>query len=345
VTMSGNPPRPTDPAPPRYSIDRHLDSAAAAETVRGDIRSGLTGQPKTLPSKYFYDATGSALFERITALPEYYLTRAEQAIIARVGEEIVADLRPADVVELGPGSPDKVLRLLDAPGASTHVRRYVPFDVDGQVVETAAASLTESRPWLEAHGVEGDFERHFEHLPPRIGRRLVAFFGSTIGNLDPEPRHEFLARIGRRLAPEDRLLMGVDLVKDTAVLQAAYNDAAGVTAAFNRNILRVVNRAVRGNFDPDAFGHRAFYNPTDSRMEMHLIARSHQAVELQDLGLTIHLSPGETIWTESSHKFTRGSAEEMMAGAGMAVERWDTDPDGLFALVLAGPSPGGALPR
>jgi L-histidine N-alpha-methyltransferase len=336
--MSGIPPRPTEPAPPRYTIDRHLDSADAAETVRGDIRRGLTAQPKTLPSKYFYDATGSALFERITAQPEYYLTRAEQAIIARVGEEIVADLRPADLMELGPGSPDKVLRLLDAPGGSTHVRRYIPFDVDGQVVETAAASLTESRPWLEAHGVVGDFERHFERLPPRIGRRLVAFFGSTIGNLDPGPRRDFLARIGRLLAPEDRLLMGVDLVKDTAVLEAAYNDASGVTAAFNRNILHVVNRAVRGDFDPEAFGHRAHYNQADSRVEMRLVARSHQTVELQDLGVTVHLSTGETIWTESSHKFTRGSAEEMLAGAGMAIERWDTDPDGLFALVLARPA-------
>ena len=331
--------RPSEMAPAeRRHVDRHLDSTSAATTVSEDIRLGLTGEPKSLPPKYFYDATGSALFEEITRLPEYYLTRAEQRILTALAAPLMGELRPRDVVELGSGSMAKVSMLLSVPGAADHVRRYIPFDVDEQVVQAAVDRVAASYPWLDAHGVAGDFERDLVHLPPPIGRRLVVFFGSTIGNLDPSARQAFLAQVRTHMERDDRLLLGVDLVKDPAVLEAAYNDSRGVTAAFNRNILRVVNRAAQGDFRPDAFRHLAFYNRDAARIEMHLSPRSPQMVTLRALELTVRVSPDETIWTESSHKFTRASTEAMLTSAGMAVAGWHTDPAGRFALALAGPA-------
>lgn len=321
----------------RRRIDRHLDSAEAAVTMLDDIRRGLTGEPKSLPPKYFYDEAGSALFERITSLTEYYPTRAELGLLSAVGGRLMAGVFPVEVVELGPGSTEKVRCLLDGPGAADSVRRYVPFDVDLGMVEAAVVGMTETYPSLAAHGVVGDFERHLDRIPPRIGRRLIAFFGSTIGNLDPEARVGLLSAVRRQLAGEDRLLLGVDLVKGRGVLEAAYDDAEGVTAEFNRNILSVVNRAAGGDFDPAAFRHRAVFNEDAARVEMHLIAETRQRVVLRDLDVVIEMAPGETIWTESSYKFTRESAEGALRGAGMTVERWESDPQGLFALVVAAP--------
>ena len=320
----------------RYRIDLHLDGASSQRAVREDIRRGLTGQPRSLPPKYFYDPRGSALFERISRLPEYYLTRVEQGIISSVAEELMERLRPEEVVELGPGSAAKVRTLLDAPGAADHLCRYVLFDINEGVVRAAAESLTRSYPYLQAYGVVADLERHLDRLPPAIGSRLVVYFGSSIGNLDPRPRHEFLAQLRGHLSPGDRLLVGVDLVKDPAVLEAAYNDPGGVTAEFNRNILQVVNRAVRADFQPEIFQHHAFYKEQASRIEMHLIPASLQSVDLRDLALTIRVSPDETIWTESSYKFTRESTVAMLEEAGLRLEAWYADGDGMFALALAG---------
>jgi L-histidine N-alpha-methyltransferase len=317
-------------------LDLHLTEELYLQAAREEIHRGLTAHPKSLPPKYFYDARGSALFERITQLPEYYLTRAEKGLLVSLADELLEEVRPQEVVELGPGSTAKVRLLLDGRGSVSHLLRYVPFDVNRQSVEEAMAALGEAYPLLAVHGVVGDFERHIPSLPKPLGRRLVVFFGSTIGNLAPPARRTFLAQVRRQMAPGDYLLLGLDLVKDTTVLEAAYNDASGVTAEFNRNILRVVNRAVGGDFQPEAFRHEAYYNREAARIEMHLRPSAPQTAALRELGLTIRVTPEETIWTESSYKFTRDGAEAMLKEAGLRLERWDTDGTALFALALAG---------
>ena len=317
----------------RRRIDVHVNGDSSA--VYEDVRRGLSGQPKSLPPKYFYDPTGSALFERITRLPEYYLTRTEQGIIDLVAEEVMNDVRPEELIELGSGVARKVRSLLDAAPADRLVR-YVPVDYDQAVVELAVTTLAESYPSLELHGVVGDFERHLDRLPTRAGRRLMVFFGSTIGNLEPHARSVFLREVRRQLAPGDRFLLGVDLVKDSATLEAAYNDSFGVTREFNRNILRVVNREVGADFRPEAFEHRALYNREAGRIEMHLAPVAPQTVSLKALLMDIRVLPDETIWTESSYKFTKESATAMLEDGGLRLERWYTDSGGLFAMALAG---------
>ena len=327
--------RPTVPGAQGYSVHVHTNGMSAA-AIREDIRLGLTGHPKTLRPKYFYDSHGSALFEQITQLPEYYLTRTEQALLGSLADELMEEIRPTEVIELGTGPTAKIRRLLGATTASDFVRRYVPFDLDEGVVRTACETLVASYPPLQAWGVVGDFDKDLRHVPPPIGRRLVVFFGSTIGNLEPAQRHDFLVQVHQQLSGGDRFLLGLDLVKDTAVLETAYNDGQGVTAAFNRNILRVVNRAVGADFQPDAYEHRAFYNRPASRIEMHLAPPRTQHVSLRGLGIDITVAPGETVWTESSHKFTQRSAAAMLEEAGFNLERWYTDTEGMFALALAG---------
>jgi L-histidine N-alpha-methyltransferase len=216
---------------------------------------------------------------------------------------------------------------------------YVPLDVDRPTLEATAERLLDDYPGLGVHAVVGDFERDLAHLPPSPGRRLVMFLGSTIGNLDPAGRRRFLARVRRLLhGADDRFLLGIDLVKDTRVLEAAYDDAAGVTREFNRNILRVVNRGVDGDFRPEAFRHLAFYNAAASRIEMHLVADTAHEVRLRRLGLTIPFAAGEDIWTESSYKFTRDGVEAMLGEAGLRLVDWHGDPSEYFALALAGPA-------
>ena len=225
-------PLPRTLATPQITVQ--VDQSEYLSTLARDVRVGLASRPRRLPPKYFYDARGSALFQRISELPEYYLTRAEQGIIESVGGELMARLQPIDIVELGPGSARKLRLLLDADGASARVERYVPFDLDRETTEAAAERLVEDYPSLEVHGVVGDLELDLRGVPSPIGRRLVAFFGSTIGNLDAEARRELLSRVRLLLGPEDRLLLGVDLVKDVDLLEAAYDDSDGVTAEFNR---------------------------------------------------------------------------------------------------------------
>ncbi len=319
----------------RYQVDVYVTADSSSEMAQEEMLRGLTGSPKSLPPKYFYDSTGSELFERITELPEYYPTRVEQRLLASWATELMAQVRPEELIELGTGSTAKVRSLLDAPSTAGHLHRYVALDVSEHVVETAVKGLTRSYPFLYAYGMVGDFQRHMEHLPASKGRRLVVFFGSTIGNLDREARHDFLVQLQRQLTSDDRLLLGIDLVKDRAILEAAYNDAGGVTAQFNRNILRVVNRTVGADFQPEAYQHRAFFNRQASRIEMHLVSTSHQTIVLRSMGVSVRLCPGETIWTESSYKFTRDSAEAMLEEAGMRLERWYTDSQRMFALVLA----------
>jgi L-histidine N-alpha-methyltransferase len=323
----------------RYRAYAYTDEADRSLTLAEDVRRGLTASPKSLPPKYFYDAIGARLFEDITGLPEYYLTRTEAALLDKLAPGLMRELAPRDIVELGPGSAAKTRRLLDARNGLRGTVRYVPVDVDALTIQASAARLIADYPFLQVRALVGDFEQHLPHVPPPIGRRLVLFLGSTIGNLDPPARRRLLTQVRDLLRTgDDRFLVGLDLVKDVTVLEAAYNDASGVTAEFNRNILEVVNRGVDADFHPGAFRHLAFYNEGEARIEMHLVPDSTQEVNLRRLGLRIRVSPDETIWTESSYKFTRLSAEAMLEDAGLRLDRWHVDPDSYFALAVAAPA-------
>ena len=315
-----------------YRADVHVDAGARHGALAEDVRRGLGERPRSLPPKYFYDAAGSALFERITRLPEYYLTRAEHVLLDAHAARILREAEPDEIVELGAGSPAKFRRLLAAMNGR-RARRYVPVDVDGGMLAGSADALLRDHPHLDIHAVVGDFERHLDRVPPAAGRRLVAFLGSTIGNLDAPGRQQLLRDVRAMLGAGDRLLVGLDLVKDAAALHAAYDDAAGVTAAFNRNILHVVNRELHADFAPDGFRHEARWNEPTARVEMHLAAARRQTATVRDLGLAVTVEEGETIWTESSHKFTRTSVEAMLGAAGLALVSWYTD--GAFALAVA----------
>ena len=322
-----------------YRVDAYTDAQAQQRTLEEDVRRGLLARPKSLPPKYFYDRAGSVLFERITELPEYYPTRTEAALLGKIAPDIVGKFVQGDVVEIGPGSSGKTRKVLDALNGNRRLVRYIPLDVDRLTLEQSAARLVDEYRGLRVHAIVGDFERDLVHVPPPAGRRLVLFLGSTIGNLDPPERQRFLAGVrGLLRGPEDQFLLGVDLVKDVKVLEAAYDDAAGVTREFNRNILRVVNRGVQGDFRPEAFRHVAFYNEAASRIEMHLVADSAQEVRLERLGLTLDFPAGEDIWTENSYKFTRAGVEAMLDQAGLRLAQWHVDPANYFALALAEPS-------
>jgi L-histidine N-alpha-methyltransferase len=324
----------TSERPGRVHVEVRLDAATRRAALAEDVRRGLTRHPRRLPPKYFYDPAGSALFDRITRLPEYYLTRAERAILGIVGPALMRTLRPEEVVEIGAGTAAKIRPLLRAAGT---VRRYVPVDVDEATMTTAATLLVRAFPDLRVHGLVADFERDLRYVPPARGSRLVVFFGSTIGNLEPPTRRRFLRDARRLLRDDGHLLLGLDLMKDPGVLHAAYDDAAGVTAAFNRNVLRVINHELAADFDPDAFRHEARVDVAAGRVEMHLVAERGHTVAVGALDLTLSFKAGDGIWTESSYKFTRPGIEAMLADAGLALERWLTDPEGRFAMVLARP--------
>jgi L-histidine N-alpha-methyltransferase len=330
-------PRRADVTNARCRFDVHADDAAFVKMLEEDVRRGLGARPRSIPPKYFYDEIGSRLFDRITELPEYYVTRAEESVLARVAPEIARRAAPDEIVELGPGSCRKVRRLFDALRSSAALR-YVPIDFGRDGLRDAVSGLTRDYDRLHVHVVIGDFERDLVRLPPPVGRRLALFLGSTIGNFEPVARAALLAELGRRLGADGRVLLGVDLVKDRRVLEAAYDDAAGVTAAFNRNVLAVVNRALGADFRLDAYRHHAFYDDAAHRIEMHLIADAAQRVHLPRLGMVLDFAQGEGIWTESSYKFTRASTETMLAHAGLALEAWYTDEQNRFGLALARPA-------
>jgi L-histidine N-alpha-methyltransferase len=324
-------------ASPRVLLDVHSDESQFLARMIEDVRRGLTANPRWLPPKYFYDEAGGQLFERITELPEYYLTRVEESILREIAGPLVEGMRPRDFVELGPGSCRKVRFLLNALPPAVPAR-YVAVDVGREGLIQAATALAEEYPAIHVHAVVGDFERHLSFLPPPSGRRLVLFLGSTIGNFDPPARRALLVELRRLLGADGRLLLGLDLVKDRRVLEAAYDDAAGVTAEFNRNVLRHLNHLVGGDFDPERFGHRAFYNAEASRIEMHLVADRPQRVRLERLDLTLDFAKGDDIWTENSYKFTRQGSDVMLAEAGLELEEWYTDAARRFALALCRPA-------
>ena len=320
-------------------VDVRLGADERAAALADDARAGLTATPKWLSPKWLYDERGSRLFDAITRLPEYYLTRREREILAARAPEIAVTARADTLVELGSGTSEKTRLLLDALADAGVLRRFVPFDVSESTLRDSAAAVAREYPGIEVEGVVGDFQRHLDALPAGVTSRLVAFLGSSIGNLGPRERERFVVALARVLGPGETLLVGFDLVKDRARLEAAYDDAAGVTAEFNRNVLNVLNRELDADFDVAAFEHVAFYDAENEWIEMRLRSVRSQQVSLRALGLEIRLEAGEDIRTEISAKFRRDRVEAELVAAGFELRRWWTDAAGDFALALARRAP------
>ncbi|MGW2486189.1 L-histidine N(alpha)-methyltransferase [Streptomyces sp. NPDC001606] len=312
-------------------VTRTLPEDATDAALRADVLRGLTANPKSLPPKWFYDARGSKLFDEITELPEYYPTRAEREILAVRSGEIAAASGARTLVELGSGSSEKTRYLIDA---LTGLAAYVPVDVSESALRQAGQALVEERPGLEVHALIADFTAPLA-LPTTPGPRLLAFLGGTIGNLLPAERAEFLASVRTLLAPGDGLLLGTDLVKDERVLVRAYDDAAGVTAAFNKNVLAVIDRELGADFDPDAFAHVALWDAEREWIEMRLRSRTAQTVKVPALGLAVEFAAGEELRTEVSAKFRKEGVTRELAAVGLDLTHWWTDEQGRFALSLS----------
>ncbi|MFE1751171.1 L-histidine N(alpha)-methyltransferase [Streptomyces anandii] len=314
-----------------FRTTRTLPEDAMAAALRADVQHGLTADPKTLPPKWFYDAHGSELFERITELPEYYPTRAEREILAARSGEIAAALPARTLVELGSGSSEKTRYLIDA---LTGLDTYVPVDVSDSALTQAGQALVAERPGLNVHALIADFTAGLT-LPDAPGPRLLAFLGGTIGNLLPGERAAFLERVRGLLSPGDALLLGTDLVKDEDVQVRAYDDAAGVTAAFNKNVLAVVNRELGADFEPDAFDHVALWDAGNEWIEMRLRSRVAQTVKVPALDLAVDFAAGEDLRTEVSAKFRQEGVSRELRAAGLEPAHWWTDGEGRFALSLS----------
>lgn len=303
-----------------------------------DVRAGMEESPRRIPSKYFYDARGSWLFEEITRLPEYYLTPIETEILTERASRILAVTNPDELIELGSGASEKTRLLLDAMLEFSDGRRYVPIDISQAAVETAVKQLCEDYLTLAIDGLVGDYDDDLVHVPRR-GSRLVTFLGSTIGNLRSPERVTFFRRVAEMLESGDHFLLGVDLVKDIPTMVAAYDDSAGITADFTQNVLTVINRELDADFDVESFAHRPVWNPDDSCMEAWLEATEDAHVTIGDLGIEIDIRAGERIHTEVSCKFTPEALEAELAEAGLTVIDWNTDSRGWYALPLIAPSP------
>jgi L-histidine Nalpha-methyltransferase len=317
-------------------VDVHLTPDDLRHALRTDAERGLRTAPKDIPPKWFYDDRGSQLFDEITRLPEYYPTRCERAILEAHAADIARITRADTLVELGSGTSDKTRILLDALREAGTITRFVPFDVSEQTLRDAAEAIGREYPTVSVHAVVGDFERHLARIPGD-GRRVVAFLGGTIGNFEAPARAEFLAEIATGLGPRDHLLLGLDLVKDIDRLEAAYDDSQGVTAEFNRNVLRVVNRRLGANFDPERFSHVARFDKDNEWIEMLLRSDVDQTVHIPALELTVGFAQGEEMRTEISAKFRRSGVESELAHAGLRLVEWWTDPAGDFALSLSVP--------
>jgi L-histidine Nalpha-methyltransferase len=317
-----------------------LPSAAVSEDMAVEVRQSLTAERPWLPCKYFYDDRGSALFERITLLPEYYQTRAEEALLSRIADDVVARTTPTELVELGSGAGRKIALLLEAMRRAGRLARLVLFDINSLFVDAAARRIAARFPDIDVRGMTGDFTRDLAALGPG-GGRLAVFLAGTIGNIHPDDVPRFLARVARQLSPGDGLLVGLDLVKDVARLEAAYNDAAGVTAEFNRNILHHLNAALGADFDVAAWEHVAFYDPERAWIEMRLRASVACRVHVPGAGLALDFRAGDEISTEISCKYTRSSFARALPGTALTLDYWYTDAEQLFALALLRREPTG----
>ena len=314
-------------------IDVHLNTRDPA-AIKEEIRAGLFSTPRTLPTKYLYDDRGSALFERICESPEYYQTRTEHALLKTVADEVIARTGAEELVELGSGAATKTRVLLDAMARANHLRFYVPFDFSEGIVRRVARELVEEYDGLRVHGVVGDFLAHLEHLPDG-GPRLVIFLGGTIGNMGPQDALAFLSSIHHEMDSGDCILLGAQLITDVARMEAAYNDAAGLTATFNKNMLAVVNSVTGAEFDPDAFAHVARFNHDERWIEIFLRSIRAQVIPIPELELALHLQEGEDLLAEISCKYTRGQVERLLTEAGFNPVAWYSDPHQLHGLALA----------
>jgi L-histidine Nalpha-methyltransferase len=318
----------------RIAIDVHLPPDGVLLGMAEEVREGLSSPFKELPPKYFYDERGSRLFEAITELPEYYPTRAERAILDARATQVAARADASILIELGSGSAAKTRCLLDAMRAAETLEAYVPVDISEEITRRTAAELVAHYAGLRVHGVICDYETHLERIPREEGA-LIAFLGGTIGNFRPAPRRAFLSRIATLMYPSDRFLLGTDLVKERERLEAAYNDSAGITAEFNKNVLRVLNRELGADFDPGAFEHVAFWDPDNSWIDIRLRSLAEQFIDVRDLDMRVHFARNEEMRTEISTKFTRERLERTYADAGLELLECWTDPDELYALSLA----------
>lgn len=318
----------------RFALTRIGHPRDRRQQMIDDVRAGLTAEHKSLPSVYFYDDHGSALFEEITRLPEYYLARAEAQILETYSNDIIATVHPDELVEIGAGYARKTQLLLTAIHDREAGNVYVAIDVSESALRHAGENLTEIYPWLRVRGYVGDFGSDLGSVP-REGRRLVAFLGSTIGNLSLDQRPDFFHSIATMLTADDGFLLGIDLMKDESMLVAAYSDSAGVSSAFNKNVLTVLNRELDGDFDLDAFDHVTQLNPSTGCMEQSLRANRHITARLETINLEIAVEAGESIHTEWSCKFTMEQITEELAGAGLSVTDWWSDAGNRYALVLA----------
>jgi L-histidine Nalpha-methyltransferase len=315
-------------------LDIHLTDHDAEAALAADARAGLTASQKNLQPKWFYDARGSVLFEEITRLPEYYPTRTERALLVEGVDEIAALSGADTLVELGSGSSEKTRLLLDAFQRAGRLSTYVPQDVSASALRAAMDALAPDYPGIALHGVVGDFTRHLDRLP-RGGKRTVAFLGGTIGNLQPRDRAAFLTQLRSVLRPGEQLLLGTSMVIDEPTMVAAYDDAQGVTAEFNRNVLRVLNRELSADFAVDAFDHRALWNPRHEWIEMRLRARRAMTVRVADLDLTVRFADGEELTTETSAKFRPGGVRGWLEATGYEITHTWADEEGRHALTLA----------
>ncbi|HEX3980607.1 MAG TPA: L-histidine N(alpha)-methyltransferase [Acidimicrobiales bacterium] len=319
------------------TMDVHLTGSDLREAMERDVRSGLAGDPKSLPPVYFYDDRGSRLFDEITRLPEYYPTRAERSILDSHAGDIAERAGADTLVELGAGTCEKSRILLDAMQSAGTLQRFVPLDVSDTTLWHAATALAEEYPGVAVSAVVADFHHHLDRLPSD-GTKLFAFLGGTIGNLDPGQRRTFFIQLAKAMTMDDRLLLGTDLVKDRGRLVSAYDDGAGVTAAFNRNVLLVLNRELGANFDPEQFEHVARFNEADQRIEMHLRSARTQQIRVADLDLDVTFLTGEEMLTEISTKFTPEALEAELNECGFVVEsKWLSEGDE-FLLTMARPS-------
>jgi L-histidine N-alpha-methyltransferase len=318
----------------QVTIDVHLPASGPLAGMADDVREGLSCPFKELPPKYFYDERGSELFERIMELPEYYPTRAERSILDARAADVVAAANPATLIELGSGSATKTRCLLDAMRDAGTLETYVPVDISEEITRRTAETLVGEYEGLRVHGVICDYETHLERVPREEGA-IIAFLGGTIGNFRPAPRRSFLARIATLMYPGDRFLLGTDLVKDRARLEAAYDDSAGVTSEFNKNVLTVLNREFDADFEPERFEHVAFFDEDNSWIDIRLRSTCEQFIDLRELDMRCHFARNEEMRTEISTKFTPERLEETYADAGLEMTDLWTDPEGLYALSLA----------
>jgi L-histidine N-alpha-methyltransferase len=321
-------------APDRVTIDVHLPPGGPLSGMAADVRAGLTKPFKELSPRYFYDERGSELFEQITELPEYYPTRCEREILKLHSPAIVSVAGPRALIELGSGSAAKTRVLLDAMQDFGCLEAYAPVDISEEITRETADAVASEYEGIEVRGHVCDYELDLERVPVR-GPRVIAFLGGTIGNFQPAQRASFLRRISNLLGPDDRFLLGTDLVKDAATLEAAYDDSQGVTAAFNKNVLAVLNDRLGANFDLECFEHVARWDEDNLWMDIRLRSLTNQVVDITEIDLRVGFQAGEEMRTEISTKFMRPGLEGIYQEAGLELTDWWTDPDGLFALSLA----------